>query len=52
LNATFEKIGYATDSYLGHLTVCPSNLGSGLSLSASVRLDDPSQKELIDTDVA
>jgi protein-arginine kinase len=32
LNLTFEKIGFATDSYLGFLSVSPENLGTGLSL--------------------
>lgn len=32
-----EKIGFAHDSYLGNLTVNPTNLGTSLKLSA--RLD-------------
>lgn len=30
LNQTFEKMGFATDAYLGYLTVSPANLGTAL----------------------
>ena len=33
---TFEKLGYATDPYLGNLTVSPKYLGTALQLEASV----------------
>jgi|LakMenE01Jun11ns_1017448.scaffolds.fasta_scaffold8567556_1 protein-arginine kinase len=38
LNQTFEKIGFATDSYLGFLSVNPENLGTGLKIEASIKL--------------
>ena len=38
LNQTFEKIGFATDSYLGFLLVNPENLGTGLKIEASIKL--------------
>lgn len=38
LNQTFEKIGFATDSYLGFLSVSPENLGTGLSMEATVEV--------------
>ena len=34
---TFEKLGYATDPYLGHLTVSPRNLGTSLYLEADLK---------------
>jgi protein-arginine kinase len=34
----FEKLGYATDSYLGNLTVSPANIGTGLSLGCTLSL--------------
>ena len=39
LTKTFDKMGFATDSYLGFLTVCPSNLGTGMSFTATQVLD-------------
>lgn len=33
---TFEKLGYATDPYLGNLTASPRNLGTSLHLEAEV----------------
>lgn len=33
---TFEKLGYATDPYLGNLTVSPKNLGTSLVLEAVI----------------
>ena len=38
LNQTFEKIGFATDSYLGFLLVNPQNLGTGLNIEATIKL--------------
>ena len=29
---TFEKLGYATDPYLGNLTVSPAKLGTSMTL--------------------
>jgi hypothetical protein len=34
---TFEKLGYATDPYLGNLTVSPKNLGTSLFLEADLK---------------
>ena len=34
---TFEKLGYATEPYLGHLTVSPKNLGTALYLEADLK---------------
>ena len=34
---TFEKLGYATDPYLGHLTVSPKYLGTSLYLEADLK---------------
>jgi protein-arginine kinase len=38
LISTFEKLGYAYDSYLGNLTVSPAVLGSALKLSVRLSL--------------
>jgi protein-arginine kinase len=35
---TFEKLTYATDPYLGNLTVSPQNLGTAMRLSCTLRL--------------
>ena len=37
---TFEKLGYATDPYLGNLTVSPKNLGTALKLEADIIFDN------------
>lgn len=37
---TFEKLTYATDPYLGNLTVSPQNLGTAMRLSCTLRLED------------
>jgi arginine kinase len=34
---TFEKLGYATDPYLGNLTVSPAKLGTSMSLKCLVK---------------
>ncbi len=34
---TFEKLGYASDPYLGHLTTSPKNLGTSLILEADLK---------------
>lgn len=36
---TFEKLGYATDPYLGNLTVSPATLGTGMKLSCKINLN-------------
>ena len=36
---TFEKIGYAIDSYLGHISVSPRYLGSGLEVEGVVEFE-------------
>ena len=35
---TFEKLGYATDPYLGNLTVSPANLGSAMTMKCNLTL--------------
>ena len=39
LTKTFDKMGFATDSYLGFLTVSPANLGTGMAFTATQVLD-------------
>lgn len=39
LTKTFDKMGFATDSYLGFLTVSPANLGTGMSFKATMVLE-------------
>jgi len=36
---TFEKLGYATDPYLGNLTVCPKNVGTAMKLEVDFIFD-------------
>ena len=36
LNNTFEKIGFASDTYLGFLTVSPEHLGTALTFSSTI----------------
>jgi ATP:guanido phosphotransferase, C-terminal catalytic domain len=36
---TFDKLGYATDPYLGNLTVSPKNLGTAMYLEANLKFD-------------
>jgi protein-arginine kinase len=36
----FEKLGFATDPYLGNLTVNPSNLGTAMKLEISIPTDE------------
>jgi hypothetical protein len=38
LNTTFEKIGFATDTYLGYLTVSPRYLGTAMSYKSSINM--------------
>lgn len=33
---TFEKIGFATDPYLGNLTASPKHLGTALTMEATI----------------
>ena len=35
---TFEKLGYATDPYLGNLTVSPANLGTAMTMKCNLTL--------------
>lgn len=37
---TFEKLGYATDPYLGNLTVSPKLLGTAMKLEASFHFEN------------
>jgi len=39
---TFEKLQFATDPYLGNLTVSPENLGTGITLSCKIDVSNPS----------
>lgn len=39
LNHTFEKMGFATDAYLGYLTVSPAHLGSGMHLQGNFTIN-------------
>ena len=41
---TFEKIGFATDPYLGYLTVSPQNLGTAMQLEAKMKF--PSDRSI------
>ena len=36
LSNTFEKIGFASDTYLGYLTVSPDRLGTAITFNASI----------------
>ena len=36
LEKAFEKVGFAADAYLGHLTTSPMDLGTGLTLKANI----------------
>jgi protein-arginine kinase len=38
LNTTFEKIGFASDTYLGYLTVSPRHLGSSLTFKTTISI--------------
>jgi protein-arginine kinase len=51
---TFEKLGYATDPYLGNLTVSPRNLGTALHLEVDFHFDskvDPTIDRDIDDEI-
>lgn len=48
---TFEKLEYATDPYLGHLTVSPSNLGTSMFLEGTLTFEFKEDGE-IDKDLA
>jgi len=50
LLSTFEKLGFATDPYLGNLTVSPKDLGTAMKLSCTLILS-PTDKEL-DRDIS
>ena len=47
---TFEKLTYATDPYLGNLTVSPKNLGTSINLEIEFHFDTKVD-EHIDKDV-
>jgi hypothetical protein len=36
LLSTFEKMGFATNAYLGNLSVSPENLGTCMSIKGSL----------------
>lgn len=48
---TFEKLGYATDPYLGNLTASPRNLGTALRLEVDFHFDSKVDAD-IDKDIA
>ena len=49
LTKTFDKMGFATDSYLGFLTVSPANLGTGMTFTATQVLESKKRtKEEVD----
>ena len=39
LTQTFERMGFATDAYLGYLTVSPVNLGTSMHFQGKVSVD-------------
>ena len=49
----FEKLGYASDTHLGYLTTCPSNLGTAMNVKAVLELgESPSQEQLDEMEYA
>lgn len=42
----FDKVGFATDSYLGHLTTLPQRLGTGFSLKCKLESGDRNEREV------
>lgn len=38
LTHTFERIGFATDAYLGYLTVSPAHLGTGMHFQGQIAI--------------
>lgn len=44
VNHAFARIGYATDPYLGYLTVNPTYLGTGMAIEGSYKLSDKQSK--------
>jgi len=38
LTHTFERMGFATDAYLGYLTVSPAHLGTGMHFQGSIEM--------------
>ena len=45
LNHTFERMGFATDAYLGYLTVSPAHLGTGMHMQGSISVDISKKSE-------
>lgn len=45
----FEKFGFATDNYLGNLTVSPNNLGTAMKLQLTLTLS--SSPNILDRDI-
>lgn len=46
LMQTFEKLGYATDPYLGSLTVSPKNLGTALKLEIDMGFESKTDNHI------
>ena len=42
LTQTFERMGFATDAYLGYLTVSPEHLGTGMQFQGRITLEGKS----------
>lgn len=42
----FDRVGFATDAYLGYLTTAPQMLGTGLLVSGKVSSGDRSEQEI------
>jgi hypothetical protein len=40
---TFDKLGYATDPYLGNLTVSPAKLGTAMTLECMLEAESRSK---------
>lgn len=38
LTHTFERMGFATDAYLGYLTVSPAHLGTGMHFEGNIEV--------------
>lgn len=45
LTHTFERMGFATDAYLGFLTVSPAHLGTAMEFKGSIAIDTTNKSE-------
>lgn len=48
----FDKVGFATDAYLGHLTANPVNLGTGLKFKGRLASGDKGDDEVLQIEKA